>query len=288
MTGEEGKPILREFLMDLVEIKRKLDKHENLIIDSEGKFEGQKGFGKTGIFIIIQLINQPLKYASLDIQKILYNLKRTPEEETIVKLEKSSSVNETSFKESNINKNSEHRTPISINSNIVLDIKNSRHMSSELKNKTTLNDLDKMLSLAQSQKTTKSQNLRTINRMDYGKLLKYNDILQEWSGKAFKILNEGEDSFTRNLLNLPFGYQTIKDHGVISIVKEMVGTKDLFVTWDFSGPFTHAKIPHSLIFEIVKRDFDFFFDSLIKSVSILEKLQTRICECKLVLCTVTR
>lgn len=60
---------MREFQLDLVQLKQRLLDEDSTVIDSEGRFQGQPDFGSEGMFIMIRSISQPLRYVTLDVDQ---------------------------------------------------------------------------------------------------------------------------------------------------------------------------------------------------------------------------
>ena len=60
---------MREFQLDLVQLKQRLLDEDSTVLDSEGRFQGQPDFGSEGMFIMIRSISQPLRYVTLDVDQ---------------------------------------------------------------------------------------------------------------------------------------------------------------------------------------------------------------------------
>lgn len=277
LKDDEDRPALKEFMLDLVEMKKRLESKENLVVDGMGQFSENPQFGKSGVYLILKHIEQPLKYSTLDIRKIEADSDKEQSKRKSSIVQTNILLNGSLYKKSEININIEPNQWPTNDHNKMGDVPIQRVTSSTSAH--NINDLDRII-MDQSLVTTQSRQLNAVNAISAGKMFGMNDVLQDWSGDVFERLADSESVFTRSLFNLPLRTQTVKDHGVISLIKQLVGSKDMMVAWDYKGPFESAQVPGIIIQGNFKKDFDYLLNSLLSSVSILEKLQIRICKGK--------
>jgi hypothetical protein len=256
----------------LIELKKRFENVDSLTIDSRGNFLDQEGFGECGIFIILKHVEQPLKYVSLDIN-VSKNIKKDKKSENkeTSRFRESIRIMDQQFKEEqSINSRSEK-----LSKNLPTNANSNEYSNGKIyENRRKSENLEDFYNA--SMITTRSKQLHVVNAVNRNELFGFDDVLYEWSGDIFTKLEPNEMLFAKNLLNLPFGNQTSKDHGVLSLIKNLLGTKEMFLGWDLQGPFEFAELPNTFINEIFKKDFDSFFDGLINGVNIMEQIHHRI------------
>jgi hypothetical protein len=252
--------------LDLIKLKKKFEDADSLIIDSNGNFVDDKGFGDCGIFIVLKQVDQPLKYVTFDIDK-MGKKKREFESSSILRQSMSSFVSESK----NFKGNQEvkrQRESMKVN-----NPKDKKRQS-----------LEEYNIYNQSQMTSVSKQLHVVNEYKRNEMFGFSDVLYEWSGDVYSNLLQEEMLFARSLLNMPLGNQSSKDYGVLSLIKNVLGTKEMFLAWDLQGPFEYAEIPNTFINEMFKKDFDHFFFSLKHSITAMERIQQRIAKGIFLIC----
>ena len=253
---------MKEFAVDLVDLKKRFDKTDSLVLDSRGGFPGQANFGDCGVFIILKHVDQPLKYVTFDI-----------DQKSKAKNPKKKSKKEKKKSDRSISKESSNQ--------IILMNETSKTMS-QASTKIQRKSMDQRGSIEdyniynQSLMTTNSRQLHVVNEIKRNEMFGFSEVLYQWSGEVCSNLLQPEMLFAKSLLNMPLGNQTSKDHGVLALIQEVLGTKEMFLGWDLSNPFEFAEIPNTFILEIFKIDFDYFFYSLRQGAHIMGKVQRRI------------
>jgi hypothetical protein len=254
IKDQKQRPALKEIIINIIRLKQLFEQEEIVLLDSQGKFKGEKDFGKCNTFIILRKFETSLGYTTMNIK---HSQKLVEPQEGKTKTGKSIVDMDMIYNSSKVKQDKKNLSSFNKSNNL------------------SKNDLD-MILMRQSVMTSYSKQLHNVNNFNQSQFFNANDVLKNWSGKIFNKINPFESKFTKSLFNIPLKSQNMKDQAVIGLMKELVGGNKTFIAWDFSSALESSQIPDPLIKSLFKEDCDIFLEGLMVTLKVFKQIEDRI------------